>query len=324
MKRYLVELEAGEREALEAITRKGSHRSQKVVNALVLLNCDAGEFNERRATGREIAGVLRISARRVDRVKKAVCGGRSGSGAWGPAGSSSEVPSQGGRGIRGAPRRAQLRRSARGALAVVAAPAGGPRGGTRLHRERLARDGAARAKKKRRQTVAARRLGDPAAAQRRLRGGDGAGARRLPASVRCGLPGGVHGRDAAPADRRDAHARPAGTRTAGARRLRSTGASAPATCSWPPNRWPAGGQTKVTERRTKTDWARFLRDIAAQYPDATRDHAGDGQPQHAPPRRALTRPSNPPRPRRSGIASSSSTPPYTAAGSTSPRSNSTS
>ena len=70
MKRYLVELEAGEREALEAITRKGSHRSQKVLNALVLLNCDEGEFNERRATGREIAGVLRISARRVDRVKK--------------------------------------------------------------------------------------------------------------------------------------------------------------------------------------------------------------------------------------------------------------
>ena len=55
MKRYLVELEAEEREALEAITRKGSHRSRRVVNALVLLNCDEGEFNERRATGREIA-----------------------------------------------------------------------------------------------------------------------------------------------------------------------------------------------------------------------------------------------------------------------------
>ena len=27
---------------------------------------------------------------------------------------------------------------------------------------------------------------------------------------------------------------------------------------------------KVTERRTKVDWARFLRDIAAQYADATR------------------------------------------------------
>ena len=38
MKRYLVELEAGEREALAAMTRKGSHRSQKVINALVLLN----------------------------------------------------------------------------------------------------------------------------------------------------------------------------------------------------------------------------------------------------------------------------------------------
>jgi len=70
MNRYLVELEAEEREALEAITRKGSQRSQQVVNALVLLNCDQGEFNERRTTGRETAGVLRISMRRVDRVKK--------------------------------------------------------------------------------------------------------------------------------------------------------------------------------------------------------------------------------------------------------------
>ena len=28
--------------------------------------------------------------------------------------------------------------------------------------------------------------------------------------------------------------------------------------------------TEVTERRTKTDWAHFVRDIAARYPDATR------------------------------------------------------
>ena len=86
MKRYLVELEAGEREGLAAITRKGSHRSQKVINALILLNCDEGEFNERRTTGVAIAGVLRISVRRVDRVKKrfvedgleAALGGRQG------------------------------------------------------------------------------------------------------------------------------------------------------------------------------------------------------------------------------------------------------
>lgn len=70
MKRYVVELEARERETLTAVTRKGSHRSQKVINALILLNCDAGRFNERRATGEAISGVLRISARRVDRVKK--------------------------------------------------------------------------------------------------------------------------------------------------------------------------------------------------------------------------------------------------------------
>lgn len=70
MKRYVVELETREREELASITRKGSHRSRKVVNALILLNCDEGELNDRRTTGETIAGVLRISARRVDRVKK--------------------------------------------------------------------------------------------------------------------------------------------------------------------------------------------------------------------------------------------------------------
>ena len=70
MTRYLVELEAEERETLKAITRKGSHRSLKVINALLPLNCDKGEFNDRRASGGEIANVLRISARRVDRIKK--------------------------------------------------------------------------------------------------------------------------------------------------------------------------------------------------------------------------------------------------------------
>ncbi len=70
MKRYVVELEEQEREALATIARKGSHRSQKVINALILLNCDEGEFNGRRTTGETIAGVLRISARKVDRVKR--------------------------------------------------------------------------------------------------------------------------------------------------------------------------------------------------------------------------------------------------------------
>ena len=86
MKRYTVTLEQSEREALEAMTRKGAHRPQKVINALVLLNCDEGAFNERRSTGAALAEVLRISLRRVDRVKKrfvevgleAALGGRQG------------------------------------------------------------------------------------------------------------------------------------------------------------------------------------------------------------------------------------------------------
>lgn len=67
---YRVTLDKEEREELERITRKGSHQSQKVINALILLNCDEGESNTRRARGEEIAEILRISARKVDRVKK--------------------------------------------------------------------------------------------------------------------------------------------------------------------------------------------------------------------------------------------------------------
>ena len=86
MKRYVVTLEKQERDELADITRKGSHRSQKVINALILLNCDEGEFNEQKPTGEAIASVLRISARKVDRVKRrfveegveAALGGRQG------------------------------------------------------------------------------------------------------------------------------------------------------------------------------------------------------------------------------------------------------
>ena len=89
MKRSVVTLDEAERKELTAITNKGPHRSLRVVNALVLLNCDAGEFNKRQATGEAIADILRISMRRVDRVKmrfveagrtahEAALGGRQG------------------------------------------------------------------------------------------------------------------------------------------------------------------------------------------------------------------------------------------------------
>src|SRR5699024_9625105 len=70
MKRYKVTLKEEERQELEAITRKGSHKSQKVINALVLLNCDEGEWNDRRVRGEDIAEILHVSMRKIDRTKK--------------------------------------------------------------------------------------------------------------------------------------------------------------------------------------------------------------------------------------------------------------
>ena len=75
MNKYVVTLLEEEREALGAITSKGKHRSQKVLNALILLGCDAGEFQTQRSTNEEIARVLcagigAISMRKIDRTKR--------------------------------------------------------------------------------------------------------------------------------------------------------------------------------------------------------------------------------------------------------------
>lgn len=71
MKKYTVTLDEQEREDLESITRKGSHKSQKVINALILLNCDEGESsNKQRSRGEDVASILRVSMRKIDRVKR--------------------------------------------------------------------------------------------------------------------------------------------------------------------------------------------------------------------------------------------------------------
>ena len=219
MKRYVVALEKEERDELAGITRKGSHQSQKVINALILLNCDEGEFNEHRARGEAIAEVLRISARKVDRVKKrfveedmeAALGGRQG-------------------------RRPSYVRKADGefearlvALSCAEPPEGHSQWSLRLladrvvelgHIDSVSHETVRRVLKKRNQAVAARRLGDSPTRQRGLRSGDGAGSRCLPAFLRCGLSGGVHGRDAPATDQRDARTGSGGTGSARARRLR--------------------------------------------------------------------------------------------------------
>ena len=68
--RYKVTLEAEERDRLIGITTHGRHSSQKVLNALVLLNCDQGRFQEQRLTNQQIVDVLPVSMKKIDRVKK--------------------------------------------------------------------------------------------------------------------------------------------------------------------------------------------------------------------------------------------------------------
>jgi hypothetical protein len=43
---------------------------QKVINALILLGCDEGEFQGKRSTNEEISRVLTIGMRKIDHIKK--------------------------------------------------------------------------------------------------------------------------------------------------------------------------------------------------------------------------------------------------------------
>ena len=70
MKRYTVTLTQDERNDLKKIVSKGKHKSQKIINALILLGCDTGEFQEKRSTNEEISRVLKIGMRKIDRIKK--------------------------------------------------------------------------------------------------------------------------------------------------------------------------------------------------------------------------------------------------------------
>lgn len=67
---YRVTLTQDERAKLEEITAHGEHGSQKVLNALILLGVDEGEFQTSRKSGVHLADVLHISTRKVDRVKR--------------------------------------------------------------------------------------------------------------------------------------------------------------------------------------------------------------------------------------------------------------
>ena len=70
MKKYKVILTAEERSELEAIAAKGSHKSQKVINSLILLNVDNGPHQATPSKNKTISQILKVSDRKIDRVKK--------------------------------------------------------------------------------------------------------------------------------------------------------------------------------------------------------------------------------------------------------------
>lgn len=70
MKKYIVTLTRDERGFLGELVSKGKHGSQEILNALILLGCDEGEFQEKRSTNEEMARVLPVSMKKIDRLKK--------------------------------------------------------------------------------------------------------------------------------------------------------------------------------------------------------------------------------------------------------------
>ena len=68
--KYRFSLTQEERDELEAIVGKGKHNSQKVINALILLNYDGDASKQRTLGEQEIANVLKCSAMKIQRTKQ--------------------------------------------------------------------------------------------------------------------------------------------------------------------------------------------------------------------------------------------------------------
>jgi len=68
--KYRFSLSQDERAELRAIIAKGKHNSQKVINALILLNYDEGASDLRTLGEQDIANVLKVSAMKIHRIKQ--------------------------------------------------------------------------------------------------------------------------------------------------------------------------------------------------------------------------------------------------------------
>ena len=65
-----VTLTEQERSELQGIAGKGTHAASKVINALILRNCDQSRERTERPRTCDIAAMLCVSERKVDRIKK--------------------------------------------------------------------------------------------------------------------------------------------------------------------------------------------------------------------------------------------------------------
>ena len=70
MEHYKVTLSEPERAELQDIAGKGTHAASKVINALILLKCDRSGGRTERPRTSDIAAMLCVSERKVDRIKK--------------------------------------------------------------------------------------------------------------------------------------------------------------------------------------------------------------------------------------------------------------
>ena len=70
MAKYRIKLTQEEVTELLSVIKKGSHTTQAYRAAYVLLNCDEGEYSEGKSTNEQIAQVLKIGMRTIDRIKQ--------------------------------------------------------------------------------------------------------------------------------------------------------------------------------------------------------------------------------------------------------------
>jgi len=70
MATYRIKLSKDEVSELTSIIKKGSHTTQSYRAAYVLLNCDEGDFSLGKSINEQIAKVLKIGMRTIDRIKQ--------------------------------------------------------------------------------------------------------------------------------------------------------------------------------------------------------------------------------------------------------------